>query len=395
MMNSQSFQDGACAHCGEPKNVDVFGVPFEKPYIGPWRNICRKCRTEAQKITWASLSSWESFLMVNLCYLDGYIDASPKCGIPIHPETKRILPGLKTLHEYGLLSTGSQPGSTPDGMKPLYSIGEGWFQDQQRPYYQFLIPTLHEEISIVKVKDLVDRLLAHADIVTTVWSDCDDYPVSTDGTVNEAREVAPISEEAAQDEVVQDEAAQDEVVQDEAAQDEVVQDEAAQDEVVQGEAAQDKALQDEAAKDKAAGELNKMYYFRSNAPPDGHWVTRSRDAPDSMMIRTAEWFEFTTSGPSTVDEIDEGTSTCGMGPDGKRFPGIVKLRPLAVQVGAREWTGDLDLLRLVEGVCQRVGLKKTFRKASTNYLGGTASLYGYVWNVEPREVAMGSITQSS
>lgn len=133
-------------------------------------------------------------------YLTGRVDVSPTYGVPISLETDKILPGLIRLHEYGLLSTDSQPGGA---WGPNCTLGRGWVQFKQRPYFQFLVPTVHRKIEADKVKKLIELLLKHEKIVTSVWSDCHDYPRSSDGSVNEAREVAPTTyrdEEAPGDE---------------------------------------------------------------------------------------------------------------------------------------------------------------------------------------------------
>ncbi|KAJ4355710.1 methylenetetrahydrofolate reductase (NAD(P)H) met13 [Didymosphaeria variabile] len=307
MARPSSSTNARCESCDAPKNLDVIGQPIKGVYTGAWSNICRRCRHTAQKRMWTSFSAWEDLLRANLTYLDGHIDVSPNYDVPISPETTRLLPGLKRLHEYGLLSTNSQPGD--QGL--AFKAETGCIQWKQRPYYDFLVPTVHESVDVAKVNRLVDALMKHEDIVTTAWSDSDEYPKSKEGDVNEAREVAPTFHATAQNE---------------------------------------------------AGEgTDKTYYFRSNASPRVHWVSSYRKANSSKELRDTEWTNQTRSGPTNVDEIPRGSSTCGNGPEWERFPGVMNARPLAVQVAAREWTTKLDLQEVVERTCQRVGLGKMFK----------------------------------
>ncbi|KAL1605113.1 hypothetical protein SLS60_004656 [Paraconiothyrium brasiliense] len=263
---------------------------------------------------WTSLDSWEDLLTANLAYLASEIDVSPNYGVPISPETIPLLTGLKRLHEYGLLSTGSQPGD----QWTSYKADRGWIQGKQRPYYDFLIPTVHEMVDVAKVHKLVDALMKHEDIVTTVWSDSDEYPKSEKGKINEAREVAPTLPDTAQNE--------------------------------------------------AGKATDKTYYFRSNASPRFHWVTLYREAGTAEKLRDMDWTPRTHSGPTNVDNIPEGSSTCGNGPNRQRFQGVMNARPLAVQIAAREWTTTLNLQILVERTCQKVGLGKKFKHVLTRKL---------------------------
>lgn len=92
-----------------------------------------------------------------------------------------------------------------------------------------------------------------------------------------------------------------------------------------------------------------------------HWVTLIREAHSSKKLRDTDWTKRTFSGPTIVDDIPDGRSTCGNNVNGERFKVVVNAMPLAVQIAAREWDTELDLQNLVEDACQKVGMKKAFK----------------------------------
>jgi hypothetical protein len=68
--------------------------------------------------------------------------------------------------------------------------GEAWYQWAQRPYLEFLIPTLHSSIPVDKVDLLVSKIFAHESLLATVYSETDQYPVTPD-TI-ESQHVVPL-----------------------------------------------------------------------------------------------------------------------------------------------------------------------------------------------------------
>ncbi|KAF2242440.1 hypothetical protein BU26DRAFT_161284 [Trematosphaeria pertusa] len=314
-----------CTSCNQPADRSVFGEPIDPPYTGRLRGLCQKCRLNRICQIWHNVHEWRDILMLNLAYLRREVDCSPGYGVELNSETNGLVPGLIRLHEYGILSCSSQPGGVdPDGgfqIAEPEGEAEGWYQARQRAYVELLIPTTHIRIGKEKVSALVNELLARTDIVVTVYSEMDTYPTPRKREDWRAREVAPVPPPSFQ-------------------------------QYVSG-SSQHQANQDD-----------KLYYFRSSMPPKEYVVTEERMAPTQEALSAMEWKGKTRMSTASVRDLQRDgrlNSICGEDEKGRWFDAVSRMRPLAVLVASKDWSGDVDLLKLVEDVCVRVGLPKVFQ----------------------------------
>ena len=229
---------------------------------------------------WAQATDWRHLLHYNLAYIQGQVDCSPSYpSEPIHPETARLVPGLKRLHEYGLLTTDSQPF---DDTRQATGKRKEWKQTVQRAYLWVLVPTVMEEIPVEKVDMLVESILSHPDVLATVHSECDAYPASKPG-VRET-DVAPLDGTGA----------------------------------------------------------GRTYHFRTTTVLGDNVVSRDRTGKTQLLVRDAKWVDRYVFPVTSVDDVHPGDHLCGMGVGGQGFAVVERMRPLAIGVMAREWGKVVD-----------------------------------------------------
>jgi len=177
----------ACTSCGEPTDLNTNGSPLPTPYagIGSDLGLCRRCRWMRQNSVWAAAPDWNALLQLNLLFIRGEVDVNPGYPPLLKAETTPLVSGLVKLHEYGILTTRSQPFRDTSG----FITGLGWVEERERPYLYFEVPTLHPEIPTDKVDTLVQRLFDDERLLVSVYSECDFYTV-TEASVRMSR-VAP------------------------------------------------------------------------------------------------------------------------------------------------------------------------------------------------------------
>jgi hypothetical protein len=92
----------------------------------------------------------------------GQIPITPyHCG-PVDEETIPLVPGLLKLHEFALLTIGSQPYE-----QSVYESGKNWSEYQQRPFIIFIMPGKNA-LSL----EFFERLKKRADIVVSAQELC-------------------------------------------------------------------------------------------------------------------------------------------------------------------------------------------------------------------------------
>ena len=121
------------------------------------KNYSRASREEFSqaRAEWHSTKTYDEAIELNRLFIQGErICTNYHCG-PLDEESELLIPGLLTLHTFGILTHGSQPFKK----EPEYIERGGgwWFQGQQRPYLQFLIPQNHraEEYAVHKLCELL------------------------------------------------------------------------------------------------------------------------------------------------------------------------------------------------------------------------------------------------
>ena len=292
-----------CILCNSRRDIDKDGDQLN--YTGFWRNLCQRCRYDIYSVAWASWTEWEELLGGNLHYLNGRIDCVPYSDGPAQYE-QYDMQHLWRLQAYGLLTVycGGR-----DEWGPEFSAGKGWHSFRQRPWIEFLIPTLHKKIDVAAVNRLVEELLAHDEIVATAFSEYDEYPIMPRDAPQD--EVAPLSQ-----------------------------------------------ILDASAKGKEA--VDKTYYFRTNVWPNHHSVMETRNASLLHEFSKCLWVGQMDFPLSTTAEVADYV-TLGVEYDFKqKIRAAKKQRVLCVQIAARAWGTDLNLRALLEGVCEKAGLRRDF-----------------------------------
>jgi hypothetical protein len=108
-------------------------------YTGPMQEHCYGCRFKHVSQLYTKATSWTMIIALNYWFVCGKLWGTFTHAGALHKESARLVPGLKRLHEFGLLPTSSQPFEhevcTRDGQVHEYM--------QRRPYLTFVIPTMH------------------------------------------------------------------------------------------------------------------------------------------------------------------------------------------------------------------------------------------------------------
>lgn len=91
---------------------------------------------------WRAAANWPALIELNKQYIRlsqaGKSISTPYYPGPLDTETTELIPGLLRLHDYGLLTTGSQPacsGKEP----PIRDIDKLWYQYKQWPFVDFVL----------------------------------------------------------------------------------------------------------------------------------------------------------------------------------------------------------------------------------------------------------------
>lgn len=309
--NDRVTSKPSCVKCGEPTGYSRFW-PGEFFFNGHLHDHCEDCRYDIIRKSWGEAKSWGQLVTYNKAFLDGDDFCTPYHPVPTDPETVHLLPGLKRLHEYGAITTISQPfehtiGKFPDTDK--------WLERKQRPYVAFAIPTVHQDISRASIQALISQLLSLESIVTTVHSECHVYPRDPDGSHEHyrlAQHVAPIG-------VKND---------------------------------------NKYSADKTHFET--IYDFRASVVQSGSdhpFFTKERTAATESALADATYELITHFGFSRVDKFPADTH-CTLGE--KISSAIFDAMPLFIEVATKDWDEDMDLLGLLEEQFKIAGLKRVY-----------------------------------
>lgn len=115
---------------------------------------------------WQASKTYSAALHLSRQSINGERNCSIHHLAPLDPESKDLIPGLLSLHDYGMLTHGSQPF---ERLRPeIVQKGGGfWAQSRQRPYLGFLVPQ-RDRVPQASVDKFCDLLMAHPKIVTRI-----------------------------------------------------------------------------------------------------------------------------------------------------------------------------------------------------------------------------------
>ncbi|KAI4958731.1 hypothetical protein J4E86_004336 [Alternaria arbusti] len=249
---------------------------------------------------WAPAPDWNALLQLNLLFIRGEVDVNPNHLAPLNEESMPLVPGLIELHKYGILTCNSQPFEKSS----QFITGEGWLQKRQRPYLHFMLPTLHPDIDIVSVDDLIESLFADKTILVSVYSECDGYSRTSDRM--ECKRLVPLTPGLDRD----------------------------------------------------------TYDFRTNAFWNKEAVTTRRRAKTFKGLTKKACEECTFFPYTSVAFLTLSTDQCGCADDDSNFKAATVMRPLAIGIMAWKWGSDLDLQDLLRRHCEEAGLKNVLNVES-------------------------------
>lgn len=114
---------------------------------------------------WQTSPDYNAALSLNRLFIKGKRTCSIYHWATLEEETAPLIPGLLALHDYGLMTYGSQPF---DRKPERLAIGGGyWYQIRQRPYLSFMTP-LKDRIPQDTIERFCTLLLMHSRIVAIV-----------------------------------------------------------------------------------------------------------------------------------------------------------------------------------------------------------------------------------
>jgi hypothetical protein len=136
---------------------------------------------------------------LSYCFIRGEPYASAQHRTPLDDESGELVLGFKRLHQYGIITCDSQlyMRTAQDMSKNLRrKVGDsGKFHEfVQKPYLKVSLPSLRRDIPKDKVEDFVRRLLNHASMEASVFSEFDKYPSFTE-THNGPRQIKALGNE--------------------------------------------------------------------------------------------------------------------------------------------------------------------------------------------------------
>lgn len=199
-----------------------------KPSLDSCKVILQKAREVTLK-KWSKAENYGELVHLNRCYLQGALYDTPYYSAPIDAETHELLPGLLRLHDFGIITIGSQPQRletelyrlkkldrppTDPRQKQLDDIttrlvadpgnerlaleqanliteihfSQEWFRIQtstsrnpnqqdpsqawhswrQRPFLEIIVPTVHPKIDATALRRVCTQLLNNPEIVAFV-----------------------------------------------------------------------------------------------------------------------------------------------------------------------------------------------------------------------------------
>ncbi|KAI7157782.1 hypothetical protein KC349_g5379 [Hortaea werneckii] len=133
---------------------------------------CSEEEHEAVMRDWRLAESFQELLDLNRKFLRGESKRSCYHSAPIFDETVALVPGLLRLHDYGMLTMESQPGTAPPPTwtKCPCCSDERWVQTQQRPFLMFIIP-YRDKLPEDVIRRFLVELLIDNDFYAHIWRD--------------------------------------------------------------------------------------------------------------------------------------------------------------------------------------------------------------------------------
>jgi hypothetical protein len=168
-------------------------------FTGILKEGCSNCRNDYVHALWREASTWAQVSFLSYCFIRGELYTSAQHRASLDDESGELVSGSKRLHQYGTITCDSQPymRAAQDMSKNLRrKVGDsGKFHEfVQKPYLKVSLPSLRRDIPKDKVEDFVRRLLNHASMEASVFSEFDKYPSFTE-THNGPRQIKALGNE--------------------------------------------------------------------------------------------------------------------------------------------------------------------------------------------------------
>jgi hypothetical protein len=305
MKDAPSTSQATCVKCNRPA---IGGGDDPKVvYTGPVLDLCIRCLNKQVFQLWNESSSWSEIVALNHAFVSGKTWSSTTQGASLDPESAPLIPGLKRLHDYGIITTSSQPYSHG---KRVTAEGET-LEYKQRPFLEFTLPAMHPNVPKDKVHALIHALVAHDTVCASVWSNRDKYPIDAPG----ATDIQPLTDD---DPLYAYRTSTTEIRC---------------------------PCVTKVRKAQTQEELSTV--------PWNENCTVVRGGYQEFFI----WGEEDPGRPGmseiqAIFQAREGSPLYGL---------LEKMKTLTVEVWAREWDVDLDLPALVEKACMEAGLERVFK----------------------------------
>lgn len=118
---------------------------------------------------WSEAKSYEDLLDLNRAFLRGDREICAYHMGPVYFETMPSLPTLLRLHDFGILTTNSQPSkvSGPEYDQCSCCPKVSWFWTKQRAFLSFLIPTDDNRIPLAIQNNFIKELMFDSNFVSS------------------------------------------------------------------------------------------------------------------------------------------------------------------------------------------------------------------------------------
>ncbi|KAI7009809.1 hypothetical protein D0867_07959 [Hortaea werneckii] len=171
-----SISEDLCEHSAQEHNAPSTGQTVAPSDSSSEElsehSTCSEGEQEAVMRDWRLAESFQELLDLNRKFLRGESKRSCYHSAPIFDETVALVPGLLRLHDYGMLTMESQPGTAPPPTwtKCPCCSDERWVQTQQRPFLMFIIP-FHDKVPEEVIRRFLVELLIDDNFYAHVWRD--------------------------------------------------------------------------------------------------------------------------------------------------------------------------------------------------------------------------------
>jgi hypothetical protein len=274
---------------------------------------CAPCHADQDRAltTWRGATDWKQLLRLNREYLLSHRDeTSDNAGLLVDIVTPDSGPRHLRLYAYGVFPLVSSGG----GEAKRSVIGSFFrpvsIEISERPFFEFLVPTLHPLLPLAKVNAFIKAILNNKNIQAVVYSERAQYP--------KPNELAAFN------------------------------------------------IPFDPLNVPPKGIQSELHWFRSTAKGK---VVRSayRQTMAPETLANAEWFPYHYHDLSNVHDMPRKEDTLGrMDRNAYRsVPAIAAMQPLNISMWPIGWhehsNWNLDYLqRLVEGLCVKVGMQPVF-----------------------------------